>query len=157
MSLPDAKKLQMSREYALLGNYEKSTQFHKEILADTKRYIESIDDPDRSQNWLGVQRSMEQELALLGAIRDELDCLKKPPGRAAGGAVSAPSFGGDDPSSFGGFDPDLIGDPNEPDPDVWQEPTPRREDRSKKMPSWAKGNDRPDRAPAARAPPARAR
>ena len=122
-------QMKMSREHALLGNYEASLVYFDGVVAQIQQHLRTVDDPYLRSQWAKAKEDLVAEFGLVKEITRELARFKESPGSAPSvivGGAAAPGGGG------GGGDWDEMpvgcGVPEYPqppdDPDVWPDPPP---------------------------------
>ena len=148
-------QLQVSRESALLGNYEASLVHFDGAISQVQRYLRTLDDPALRAKWLRAKEDLSGEFQIVKEIVAELSKL-----RAGSKAVPPPTASAPPPSQLL-LRPDpvsVVGGPSgaaqQRDPDVWSPPKPPPErcpppPRRAAPPDWARRD--PQQAAAAAA------
>mmetsp|Transcript_13117 Transcript_13117/g.16808 ORF Transcript_13117/g.16808 Transcript_13117/m.16808 type:complete len:547 (-) Transcript_13117:238-1878(-) len=108
--LPDL--MRVSREHALLGNYDKAMEFNHQAMRRMSEFIPTITDAMRKSKWESVKVEIQAEMQLIQKISNELSNIPKFPGTSNGSRAPAK------------------------DPDVWDPPSPRAGEGD--LPSWAR-------------------
>ena len=95
-------QMKMSREHALLGNYEASLVYFDGVVAQIQQHLRTLDDPHLRQQWLRAKEELTNEFSVVKDIVKELAKFKDPPGQAAGGGGAAPVSLDDQPACISG-------------------------------------------------------
>lgn len=133
--------MKMSREYALLGNYETSLCYFEGVIAQIDRFLETEQSKQVKTKWIKTRQDLTRELQIVKDINSELSFFNEKPGvKPRPSALDRPIT----PAS------DLLkkSPKNEEDPAVWSPASPlpaRREvtrakpakKSSSSLPSWA--------------------
>jgi len=157
------EQMQMSRENALLGNYEASLVYFDGAISQIQRYLRTLDDPYLRSQWQKAKEDLSGEFRIVKEICLELAKFREPAGRAAASAaLPAPLAGGWDaqpgqhhnPGPQGQYALDVGPGGNDRDPDVWSPPRAPQARRSSPVPAqqpdWARRDPPPRGAAAAR-------
>lgn len=151
------EQVQMSRENALLGNYEASLVYFDGAISQIQRYLRTLDDPDLRHRWQQAEADLSGEFRQVKEICSEVAKFREPPGRStASAAVAASPMDARPPHGNHGHLGALQGGlgrmdvgPSAPefDPDVWSPPkapppermgVPRRSPGPASQPDWAR-------------------
>ena len=73
--------MKMSREHALLGNYEASLVYFDGVIAQIQQHLRTVDDPHLRQQWLRAKEEITTEFSVVKDILRELGRFKEPPGQ----------------------------------------------------------------------------
>ncbi|EOD11155.1 hypothetical protein EMIHUDRAFT_215002 [Emiliania huxleyi CCMP1516] len=88
-------QLQVSRESALLGNYEASLVHFDGAISQVQRYLRTLDDPALRAKWLRAKEDLSGEFQIVKEIVAELSKL-----RAGSKAVPPPTAAAPPPSQL---------------------------------------------------------
>jgi katanin p60 ATPase-containing subunit A1 len=126
------EQVQMSRENALLGNYEASLVYFDGAISQIQRYLRTLDDPDLRAQWQQAKDELSGEFRVVKEICVEVAKFREPPGRSTASAAigtspmdARPAHGihvhpASHQAGLGRVD---VGPPApEFDPDVWSPP-----------------------------------
>eukprot|EP00163_Fabomonas_tropica_P034883 TRINITY_DN9940_c0_g1_i1.p1 TRINITY_DN9940_c0_g1~~TRINITY_DN9940_c0_g1_i1.p1 ORF type:complete len:577 (-),score=136.85 TRINITY_DN9940_c0_g1_i1:103-1833(-) len=144
------EQMKMSREYALLGNYDAASVYTQGVISQIQQHIKTVSDPMLRDKWLKMKQSLTRELELVNDLSNELNNFKG--GRPVKQASSSSSHrddrpvGGGVPAIASRFDEDTT--PSESG--RWPAPAPRPKAEKparlssggggeKNLPRWAKG------------------
>ena len=72
--------MKMSREHALLGNYEASLVYFDGVIAQIQSHLRSLDEPHMRAQWLRAKEQLVAEFSVVKDIVRELAKFKDPPG-----------------------------------------------------------------------------
>ena len=75
--------MKMSREHALLGNYEASLVYFDGVVAQIKQHLRTVDDPHLRAQWERAKEDLVAEFRIVKEITQELARFKDKPGSAA--------------------------------------------------------------------------
>jgi len=75
--LPDSIKL--SREYALLGNYETALVYYDGIISQIQQYLRTVRDPEERNRWEKFMETLGTEIQLVKDCNHELSLFKERP------------------------------------------------------------------------------
>ena len=118
--------MKMSREHALLGNYEASLVYFDGVVAQIKQHLRTVDDPHLRAQWERAKEDLVAEFRIVKEITQELARFKDKPGSAA----AARDVG------VGQWEEMPVGAPSAlyveaaEDLDVWPEPPPQPDRRA---------------------------
>ena len=70
------QELQISRECALLGNYETSLLYFESVLTTLHLQSKASPDPDSKESWMRVRQTILKEFQLVKEIAQELASFK---------------------------------------------------------------------------------
>ena len=76
-------QMKMSREHALLGNYEASLVYFDGVVAQIKQHLRTVDDPHLRAQWERAKEDLVAEFRIVKEITQELARFKDKPGSAA--------------------------------------------------------------------------
>lgn len=114
-------ELKMSREHALLGNYEAALVYFEGANAKIASHLRQLDDPHARDAWASTKAELVNEFSVVKQIVAELARFKQPPGsRHAASQLEQPLSPLD-------LSPNL-------DPDVWPPPTPPPQPEVRRVP-----------------------
>ena len=106
-------QMQMSREYALLGNYDAALVYFDGVIAQVHGYLSTLHDPHVRSQWARAKEELVAERQLVKDLSAELERFREQPGarrsEALAGLPSAVSTPADD------FDPDVWAAPSSRD------------------------------------------
>jgi len=71
--------MKMSREHALLGNYEASLVYFDGVVAQIQQHLRTLDDAHMRQQWVRAKEELNAEFAIVKDIVRELNKFKEPP------------------------------------------------------------------------------
>jgi katanin p60 ATPase-containing subunit A1 len=78
-----SSELQISRECALLGNYDSSLLYFESVLNTIQSHIKSLSDPLLKVSWTNTRMELFKEFNLIKDISQELNSFKERPGLGA--------------------------------------------------------------------------
>lgn len=78
-----SSELQISRECALLGNYDSSLLYFESVLNTIQSHIKSLTDPLLKVSWTNTRQELFKEFNLIKEISQELNSFKERPGLGA--------------------------------------------------------------------------
>jgi katanin p60 ATPase-containing subunit A1 len=78
-----SSELQISRECALLGNYDSSLLYFESVLNTIQGHIKSLNDPLLKVSWTNTRQELFKEFNLIKEISQELNSFKERPGLGA--------------------------------------------------------------------------
>ena len=124
-------QMKMSREHALLGNYEASLVYFDGVVAQIQQHLRTVDDPYLRSQWAKAKEDLVAEFGLVKEITRELARFKESPGSGAASAAAGPEEVRWDEVPVGCAAPHApFAEPLPPDdPDVWPDPPPMPEPR----------------------------
>ncbi len=71
-----ATELQISRECALLGNYDSALLYFESVLNTIHQHAKTVRDPDLKQSWLETRQTLTMEFQLIKEMAQELASFK---------------------------------------------------------------------------------
>ncbi|CAL8094764.1 unnamed protein product [Calicophoron daubneyi] len=102
-----------ARELSLLGNYESSLTYYSGSLAQLKKFVTSVKEPSRKQQWQLLRQEVSEEYELVKEVHQTLSSFKASDG-------SSPPCG----NFASRFNERVHFEEPTRDPDVWPPPTP---------------------------------
>ena len=123
-------QMKMSREHALLGNYDASLVYFDGVVAQIQQYLRTADDPYLRSQWQKAKEDLVAEFRIVKEITQELGRFKESPGAGAArepASVGAGAGGWDDEAGYADYRAPV--ESSVDDPDVWPPPTSQPEPR----------------------------
>lgn len=78
-----SSELQISRECALLGNYDSSLLYFESVLNTIQSHIKTLNDPLLKVSWTNTRQELFKEFNLIKDISQEINSFKERPGLGA--------------------------------------------------------------------------
>ena len=73
-------ELQISRECALLGNYDSSLLYFESVLNTIQSHLKTLSDPLQKVSWTNTRHELLKEFTIIKEISQELNSFKERPG-----------------------------------------------------------------------------
>eukprot|EP00697_Spironema_sp_BW2_P009806 gnl/Spiro4/24821_TR12339_c0_g1_i1.p1 gnl/Spiro4/24821_TR12339_c0_g1~~gnl/Spiro4/24821_TR12339_c0_g1_i1.p1 ORF type:complete len:610 (-),score=128.62 gnl/Spiro4/24821_TR12339_c0_g1_i1:105-1934(-) len=75
-----AQSMRMSREFALLGNYDSSLVWFDDVVSKIQRFLHKTRDVALREKWASIKEDLTTEAKIIKDINAELQMFKEPPG-----------------------------------------------------------------------------
>lgn len=143
------EKLRISRECALLGNYEEALAHHSLVVKQIKVHLDTTTEAGTRRQWIKAKDEIEKEALLIRKLIQQLQIFKSVP-QTPTAAQHVPKSNDANDVDWKIYTPESRKEAqqqpkdNERDPDVWDPPPARDQPRSRRLPQWA------ERAPSGR-------
>lgn len=140
------EKLRISRECALLGNYEEALAHHSLAVKQIKVHLDTTTEAGTRRQWIKAKDEIEKEALLIRKLVQQLETFKSIP-QASTAAKQTPRSNDPNGVDWKIYTPESRKEAqqqqqqqskdDERDPDVWDPPPARDQPRSGRLPQWA--------------------